>query len=330
MRRTLPAVTLALLLALTACSADVPDGSPPTVASPTGTPTASRQDAAQVDQTLASLRRVDDLPLYEMTYHGGYDAEAPLTDAELARKGDGWACSLFHRPGEFGRNFDWQPNPAMVVHARPPGGYASISLVDVSYLFYPRIKPKLTKAEDRRRLAHAVLIPFDGMNEKGLVVGLAQAPDAELPEPGAGRTTVSGVRIIRLMLDKAATVPEAIELMRRYDLDFTGGPQLHYLIADRAGRSAVVEYAEGRMNVIDDRYLTNITMTGADRAARMADRRYRLLAEGGGTEAMKLLRRVAQPHTQWSIVYDLENLTARIVTAQRWNRVRDLRLSAAD
>ncbi|MFK4040173.1 linear amide C-N hydrolase [Nonomuraea wenchangensis] len=329
-----PAMAVLSALALAASVACAPTAAPPPPKTPKPTPTAPqgilRQTADEIARTSASMRLLDDLPLYEMTYHGGYDAEAPLTDAELARKGDGWACSLFHRPGEFGRNFDWQPNPAMVVHARPPGGYASISLVDVSYLFYPRIKPKLTKAEDRRRLAHAVLIPFDGMNEKGLVVGLAQAPDAELPEPGAGRTTVSGVRIIRLMLDKAATVPEAIELMRRYDLDFTGGPQLHYLIADRAGRSAVVEYAEGRMNVIDDRYLTNITMTGADRAARMADRRYRLLAEGGGTEAMKLLRRVAQPHTQWSIVYDLENLTARIVTAQRWNRVRDLRLSAAD
>ncbi len=42
---------------------------------------------------------------------------------------------------------------------------------------------------------------------------------------------------------------------------------------------------------------------------------------------MKLLERVAQYHTRWSIVYDQESLTAEIVTAQRWKRVRDLRLS---
>ncbi|WP_239161494.1 linear amide C-N hydrolase [Acrocarpospora phusangensis] len=168
------------------------------------------------------------------------------------------------------------------------------------------------------------------MNEKGLAVGLAQAPDARLPAPAPGRTTVSGVRIIRLMLDRAATVPEAIALMGRYTLDFSGGPQLHYLIADRTGRSAVVEYGDGRMNVIDDRYLTNITMTGADQAAKLTDRRYRLLHEGGGTDALDLLRKVAQPHTRWSVVYDLNTSTAELVTAQRWNRVHTLRLSTSE
>ncbi|HEX4816256.1 MAG TPA: linear amide C-N hydrolase [Nonomuraea sp.] len=325
MRTPAVAVMSALTLAVSAACA-------PAVAPPAPSSAAPRevllQSADDIARTAASLRRLDDLPLYEMTYHGGYDAEAPLTEAELARRGQGWACSLFHRAGEFGRNFDWDPNPAMVVRARAPDGYASLSLADVSYLFPPGARPDLAAAQDRRRLAHAVLTPFDGMNEKGLAVGLAQVPDARLPAPRPGRVTVSGVRIIRLMLDRAATVPEAIELMRRYDVDFTGSPQLHYLIADRAGRSAVVEYGDGRMNVIDDRYLTNIAMSGADRAARLADRRYRLLAEGGDTDAMELLRRVAQHHTRWSVVYDLEDMTAKLVTAQRWDRVHDVRLAA--
>ncbi|MFC7641886.1 linear amide C-N hydrolase [Streptosporangium lutulentum] len=152
-----------------------------------------------------------------------------------------------------------------------------------------------------------MLAPFDGMNDQGLAIGLAAAPDARLPAARPGNATVGGLRIIRLVLDRAASVPEAIELMRRYDIDFTGGPQLHYLIADRAGRSAVVEYGEGRVNVLDERYLTNIALTGADRATKLADRRYRLLAEGGRTEAMELLRKVAQPHTRWSVVYDLDS-----------------------
>ncbi|MFI6901253.1 linear amide C-N hydrolase [Nonomuraea sp. NPDC050394] len=322
-----PALAVLSALTLAASAACAPAEAPP-APSLVARPGILRQTADEIARTAAGLRRLDDMPLYEMTYHGGYDAEAPLTEAELARNGDGWACSLFHRPGRFGRNFDWDPNPAMVVHADPPDGYASLSLVDVSYLFPPAARPDLKTAQDRRRLAHAVLMPFDGMNEKGLAVGLAQAPHADLPARTPGRTVVSGTRIIRLMLDRAATVPEAIELMRRYDLDFSGGPQLHYLIADRAGKSVVVEFAEGRMNVIDERYLTNITMTGADRNTKLADRRYRLLTEGDGTDPMQLLKRVAQQHTRWSIVYDQEKLTAKIVTAQRWDRVRDLRLSA--
>ncbi|WP_101786840.1 linear amide C-N hydrolase [Nonomuraea indica] len=339
MRSPTAALLAALILTVPSAVACAPGsgsptgGPPPTPAPRQAERSASllRQTPAERARTIASLRQVDDLPLYEMTYHGGYDIEAPLTDEELGRGEDGWACSLFHRGAEFGRNFDWDPNPAMVVRADPPDGHASLSVVDVSYLLGGTGPADLKDAADRRRLGHAVLSPFDGMNDQGLAVGLAQTPDAELPARTPGRARVSSVRIMRLVLDRAATVEEALTLMRRYDVDFTGGPQVHYLLADRSGRSAVVEYGQGRMHVIDDRVLTNITMAGTDRRARLADTRYRTLTEGIGTraDALGLLRRVAQPHTRWSVVYDLKAGTARIVTGQRWSRVHTFAIAAA-
>ncbi|WP_049573290.1 carcinine hydrolase/isopenicillin-N N-acyltransferase family protein [Nonomuraea sp. SBT364] len=333
-RRTARLLPALLVCVLTACAAPPPPRAAPRPA----TGAVLRQSAAEAARTAAGLRQLDDLPLYEMTFHGGYDAEAPLTEQELARRDDAWACSLFLRPAAgsgasgpvFGRNFDWDPHPAMVVHARPPGGYASLSVSDVSYVLGHAGAPDLKDPADRRRLAHAVLAPFDGMNEKGLAVGLAQVPDALLPGRTPGRTPVGSARIIRLVLDRAATVGEAVALMRRYDVDFSGGPQVHYLIGDRTGRSVVVEYGDGRLNVVGDRVLTNITMTGTSRATRLADPRYRALSEGVGTAAdpLALLRRVAQPHTRWSIVYDLTAGTARLVTGQRWSRVHDLAISS--
>ncbi|WP_240197387.1 linear amide C-N hydrolase, partial [Nonomuraea lactucae] len=322
--------------------ATAPPATPPGARSPSASASVSvseqggrstallRQTPAQRARTIAGLRQVDDLPLYEMTYHGGYDAEAPLTEQELARGEEGWACSLFHRGAEFARNFDWDPNPAMVVRADPPGGYASLSIVDVSYLLGRKGPADLKSAADRRRLAHAVLSPFDGMNEKGLAVGLAQVPETGLPARTPGRVQVSSVRVMRLMLDRAADVEQAVALMRRYDVDFTGGPQVHWLLADRSGRSAVVEFGPGGLQVIDDRILTNITMAGAGRAEKLGDTRYRTLAEGIGTgaDALDLLRRVAQPHTRWSAVYDLEAGTARVVTGQRWSRVHTFAISS--
>jgi Linear amide C-N hydrolases, choloylglycine hydrolase family len=293
-----------------------------------------RQSAADVARTIGSLRRIDDLPLYEMTFHGSYDREAPLGEEELAGRADGWACSLFALGGGrplFGRNFDWDPNPALIVHADPPDGYASVSVVDLFHLIGGSAPPDLSAAPARRRMAHAVLAPFDGVNEKGLAIGMATSPEGGLPARSPGRPDIGSVRVIRMMLDKAATVDEALAIMRRYDVDFTIGPQIHYLIADAAGRSAVVEYAGGRLNVIDDRMLTNFGMTGTSAAQRRADPRYRTLAEGlpaigDWRDAMGLLRRVAQTHTRWSVVYDLTDATARVVAGQRWDTVHTIPL----
>ncbi|MER6829615.1 carcinine hydrolase/isopenicillin-N N-acyltransferase family protein [Streptosporangium sp. NPDC000563] len=293
-----------------------------------------RQSATDVARTIDSLRRIDDLPLYEMTFHGSYDREAPLGEEELAGRADGWACSLFALGGDrplFGRNFDWDPNPALIVHADPPDGYASVSVVDLFHLIGGSTPPDLSAAPARRRMAHAVLAPFDGVNEKGLAVGMATSPEGGLPPASPDRPDVGSVRVIRIMLDKAATVDEALAIMRRYDVDFTIGPQVHYLIADAAGRSAVVEYAGGRLNVIDDRMLTNFGMTGTSAAQRLADPRYRALAEGlpaarDWRDAMGLLRKVAQAHTRWSVVYDLTDATARVVAGRRWDTVHTVPL----
>jgi len=293
-----------------------------------------RQSATEVARTIGSLRKIDDLPLYEMTFHGSYDREAPLGEEELAGRADGWACSLFALGGDrplFGRNFDWDPNPALIVHAAPPDGYASVSVVDLFHLIGGSTPPDLSAAPARRRMAHAVLAPFDGVNEKGLAIGMATSPEGGLPPSSPDRPDVNSVRVIRIMLDKAATVDEALAIMRRYDVDFTIGPQVHYLIADAAGRSAVVEYAGGRLNVIDDRMLTNIGMTGTSASQRRADPRYRTLAEGlpatrDWRDAMGLLQRVAQAHTRWSVVYDLTDATARVVAGRRWDTVHTIPL----
>ncbi|MGK5740858.1 linear amide C-N hydrolase [Micromonospora sp. URMC 103] len=321
MRRTLPAATVALLLALTSCSVPRSSGNPPPGAAPTGTPTASRQDAAQVRQTLASLRRVDDLPLYEMTYVGRYDATVG-TDASPASP---FGCSLFvaagdrHRP-LFARNFDWDANPAMVLRTDPPQGYASISLVDLSYLGVGD-----DPAGDQR-LLNAPLLPFDGMNERGLAVGLA-ADDGARAEPRPGRPTVGSVRILRLVLDRAATVDEAVAVFTAHNLDFSGGPALHYLVADATGASAVVEFVDGEMRVERGRgswqALTNVPVAGIAESRRREDRRYDLIAramtETGGVldaaAAHRVLTAVRQAHTRWSVTYGLRSGEVRLVTA---------------
>lgn len=58
---------------------------------------------------------------------------------------------------------------------------------------------------------------------------------------------------IRLVLDRAATTEEAVELLRSYDMFAKSGRDYHYYITDASGDGRVVEYdreSEGREMVV--------------------------------------------------------------------------------
>jgi hypothetical protein len=302
---------------------------------PTG---ASRQSVAEADATLASLRRVPGTDMYAMTYTGDYDE---LAGVPLPPSASPFGCSLFYASGDpsrpvYARNFDWDPNPALVLHTDPPDGYASVSIVDISYVGVPAGVDPLTDGSARRGLLNAPLLPFDGMNAKGLVVGLA-ADESARTSRVPGRPTVGSVRILRLMLDRAADVDEALALLDRFNLDFDGGPPLHYLIADASGASAVVEFVDGQRVVTRGgppwQALTNFRLAGAD-AAKRADRRYAtaraaLDARAGALDwqqSLDLLRAVAQRHTQWSVTYEPRTGAVHLVARQNWASVHEFTL----
>ena len=82
------------------------------------------------------------------------------------------------------------------------------------------------------------------MNERGVAVAMAAVPEARSPRGDA----VGSLGVMRLVLDRAANVDEAIAIFRATAVDFTGGPPLHYMVADAAGASAVIEYVRGRVH----------------------------------------------------------------------------------
>jgi hypothetical protein len=341
MRRSIAAsVAVGLVAALSAaCSASEATRTAPPGAGTDGPVGASRQTAAERDQTLGSLRRIPGTHMYSMTYTGDYDDLAGVPAPPTASP---FGCSLFVASGDpdrplFARNFDWDPNPALVLHTDPPDGHASVSIVDISYLGVTPGRDPTTDDTARRMLLDAPLLPFDGMNAKGLVVGLA-ADESGRAGRDAGKPTVGSVRILRLMLDRAATVDEALGVLDRYNLDFDGGPPLHYLIADASGASAVVEFVDGERVVTRGgppwQALTNFRIAGADAGVKRADRRYATaagaLTGGGGAldweTAMRVLRDVAQPHTQWSVTYEMRTGAVHLVAKQNWADVHDFTL----
>ena len=312
--------------------------------------------------TLASLRQVDDYPLYTMHYYGRY--EGAISPAEVVgRLGStarlkheppeqqpAWACSLFAALGDednmlYGRNFDWEYSPALLLFTDPPDGYAAAAMVDIAYLGFESharagalIDLSLVQ---RRMLLDAPFLPFDGMNECGLAVGMAAVPGSAMPYDPA-KETIGSLRAIREVLDHACNVDAAIAVLQSYNVDMRGGPPIHYLIADSTGRSILVEFYRSEMVVIPNQapwhLATNFlrAAAGADPQGECAryDRINARLTETGGQiatqDALDLLEQVSQPSTQWSIVYGTSSGNINVALGREYDDVHTLRLRIVD
>lgn len=65
------------------------------------------------------------------------------------------------------------------------------------------------------------------------------------------KITLNTTTAIRLVLDKAATIDEAVELLRKYNIYFSGDVTCHFLIADATGKSVIVEYYDNGLQVVE-------------------------------------------------------------------------------
>ena len=219
MRKTLLGAGLALLLAITACAEAEPDRlgrhrpdlyrpgrRQPAGRLPTG-PGAGRADAGQPAQGRRPAAVRDDLRRRRTTRRW-----APTPGRRPARSGAPSSPPPATRPGRCSpATSTGTPTPRWCCAPTRPTATPSVSLVDISYLGAGR--PRRPGHPGRRRLLDAPLLPFDGMNERGLAVGLA-ADDAATARPVPGEPTVGSVRILRLVLDRAATVDEAVAVLR--------------------------------------------------------------------------------------------------------------------
>jgi len=299
--------------------------------------------------TLNSLQKVDNYPLYTMTYTGAYRprARAVFSGKTVAttQSSPAWACSLFavlldENNLLYGRNFDWQFSPALLLFTGPSDGYASVSMVDIAYLgFESTTSGDISDLpiEERTGLLDAPYLPFDGMNEHGLAIGMAAVPPGGM-QPDTNKETIGSLGIIRQMLDHARNVDEAVGIMQSYNIDFGGGPPIHYLMADATGKSVLVEYCNGEMHVLDNEgpwhLATNFLRSSVDDPADGGCWRYNTieaqLTESNGQidaqAAMQLLADVAQNNTQWSVVYQMSSGMITVAMGQQYQDVHQFQL----
>ena len=321
--------------------------------------------------TLGSIEKVNDYPLYTMTYDGDYGIDEFIAQGGASNDGEliqfvvnrimkglpitidlpDLACSTFNATtpeGDalFGRNFDLSFSPGMLVRTDPADGYASVSMVNLGFLGYGEDKLPEDLVSSLTTLA-APYAPLDGMNEAGLAVGVLLI-DTDPTDQQTDKVDITTTTAIRMMLDSCATVDEAVTLLEQYDMHSSANSCYHFQIADASGASVVVEYIGNEMSVLEPgdattmgalsgaagvtyQAATNFLLTPGEYDFGHGQDRYETLmstlsaASGvlAEDEAMDLLAAVAQePHlnsrgeesaTQWSVVYNLDDLTARIV-----------------
>jgi len=233
---------------------------------------------------------------------------------------EGMGCSTMQarsRDGYlFGRNFDWGDCPLLMLTAFPEDGYASYSSVNPDF-----VSKRSGPLEPSKLPIAAYYAPLDGMNQQGVCISVNLLPDGMELKQSTGKPHLTITTAIRLLLDKAATTDEALNLLRQYDLSTTTGLTVHYLISDAKGRSVCVEYIHNQMSVVETAVMTNHYLTPGPyfgQARNNSIERYGILsdylASTPVSEVGEVFSAMAKVFhgTQWTAVYDQSALTARV------------------
>ncbi|WEG73078.1 carcinine hydrolase/isopenicillin-N N-acyltransferase family protein [Vagococcus intermedius] len=312
-------------------------------------------------QTLIAVKKVDDYGFYEMNFKADYGFDKFLetgvnNDQELVEyvskqllKGIPLAidipdlgCSTFNAINEkgdpiFGRNFDLGFSPSVLVRTAPETGYKSISMVNLEFLGYG--ENALDKISDRLFSLAAPYIPLDGVNEKGVAMGILLLHDAPTNQQ-TEKVDITSTTAIRLVLDKAANVDEAIELLKKYDMHDSAGVAYHYQITDASGKTVIVEYINNKMTILtpEDKYFgaTNFYLTpgkkfnqgkGQDRYKKIMTTLKDKKGQLELADSMNLLKAVStnkqeeDDATQWSGVYNNKKQTLDVAIGRQYNKI---------
>lgn len=218
----------------------------------------------------------------------------------------------------FGRNFDWKESQAMVVTNKPENGYSSISTVNMDFL--GSVDSVLRKLPEKATTIAALYAPVDGMNEKGLCVAVLMIEDSDAINQQTEKADITTTTAVRLLLNKAANVEEAISLLKQYDLHSSMGLMVHFALADSQGRSVIVEYVNNEMIVTETPVATNFYLSEGEKngiGSEQSHTRYEILMEQLEKTPVMSMAKVRDAldsvskdnfgefeSTEWSIVYN--------------------------
>lgn len=189
---------------------------------------------------------------------------------------------------------------------------------------------------------------LDGVNECGVSIAVLTL-DSKPCDQDAQRPVINTSLAIRLVLDRAATTQEAVDLLSAYDMHAMAGRDYHFFINDAAGDARVVEWdprdPDRAFKATPVRQVTNFYACygdevlpnqkngelghGKERAIAIADVLDAHVGAQDEAVAWKALRAAAQEpnpkditsNTQWSVVFDNTEPAAAITLRRHWGDV---------
>ena len=159
-------------------------------------------------------------------------------------------CSSFTAHTEdgdalFARNYDFDKTNACIVFTEAnEGRHASVSTVDLQFLGIDS-DTGLNGLMDKVTCLVSTYAPLDGVNDAGVACGIYmtyQGADTVATDQNTDKPDFTSTTLLRLILDYADDLDEAVEIASAYDLHDSANTSYHYMVADASGRSAILEW----------------------------------------------------------------------------------------
>lgn len=225
-----------------------------------------------------------------------------------------------------GRNTDYPEADCLMIYCDPEDGYDSIGMVDLRIVNIGNTDGMVQPMSAAGRIS-TLAMPYmivEGLNEAGFGVSILQLEHDDIHQD-TGRNDILLNVAVRAVLDRCATVDEAVSFLDQYDMNTMLGATFHLFMTDKTGKSVVVEWLGDNMYVTENPAITNYIISDTSfYGEEEGDGRYEVLMEdldacscvASSEEAMGFLEDVGYDNrgnsnigTEWSSVYDLDNFT---------------------
>ena len=182
-------------------------------------------------------------------------------------------CSSFTAVSEsgdrlFGRNYDFdKTNTCIVFTEKNKDRHATISTVDLQFLGID-VNSDVNGLMDKITCLAAPYAPLDGINDAGVSCGIYMSYQGGAETVATNQNTdkpdFTSTTLLRLILDYADNVEEAVEIAKSYDMHDSANTSYHYMVADASGKSAILEWVCGTDSTDNDGSARELKVTYND------------------------------------------------------------------